>query len=279
MSNPSPDQLRTDYLRDGYFFPISVFDADQLSSYRNELASFERASDGMQLGNKGQLNHPHLLCRFAAEIVSNEKLLDAVEALIGPDILLWGSTFFFKEPHTQSYVSWHQDMRYWGIEDPDALVSAWLALAPVNIGNGCMKFVRGSHTQKLLDHKDTYDASNILTRGQEADINIDEDSVVFAELDAGQVSMHHGYLLHASAPNNSADRRLGYTMNFIAPHNRQTVASRDFAVLLRGEDRYGYYDHVSLATEDLSDASLDLHRKVLLAQNEAMYEGAPVAAT
>lgn len=256
----------------GYFFPVTVMSAKEAISYRTELESLEHRIQGSQLGNKTQLNYLHVIFRFADAIVRTPSILDAVETILGPDILVWGSTFFIKEPHSKGYVSWHQDLRYWGL-DGDAVVSAWIALGPVNKANGCMRFVPESHKGGLADHKDTFTESNFLTRGQEAAVKIDESKVVHVELAPGQASFHHGRLLHASAPNRSDERRIGLVVNYIAPHVRQTVAKRDYAMLVRGEDRFGHFDHVVSPTSDMAAEAVALHRQILTAQNEAMYDG------
>jgi hypothetical protein len=144
-----------------------------------------------------------------------------------------------KEPLTESFVSWHQDLRYWGL-DSDAEVSAWVALSPVTEANGCMRFVPGSHTGELLPHSDTFAGDNFLTRGQEAAVEIEEEDTVLVPLEPGQASFHHGKLLHASGPNRSDERRIGFAINYISTSVRQTVAHEDFAMLVRGEDRYGH---------------------------------------
>lgn len=266
------------YRRDGYLFPVDVLDTNEAASYRGELESLEEHLDGCRIGNKAQLNFPHVIFRFANEIVRHPRILDVVEEMIGPDILVWGGTFFTKEPHTESYVSWHQDMRYWGLDDVDGQVSAWLALSPVTQANGCMRFVPGSHKGEMLEHSDTFDEDNFLTRGQEADVDIDEDAVVPVELEPGQASFHHGKLLHASGPNRSDERRIGFAINYIAPHVRQTVAKEDFGMLVRGEDRHGNFCHVPPPGADLSEAAMAWHNRILTAQNEAIYDGADAGA-
>ncbi|NBQ83916.1 MAG: phytanoyl-CoA dioxygenase family protein [Alphaproteobacteria bacterium] len=258
---------------DGFLFPVTVFSPEQAQGYRAELESLERRLSGIKTGNKNQLNYPHLLFRFANAICRDEKLLDVVESILGPDILVWGSTFFIKEPKTDTYVSWHQDMKYWGLSDTDGQVSAWIALNNVSQANGCMQFLPKTHLGEMVDHKDTFSDDNFLTRGQEADFTLDEEEIVHIELTAGQASFHHGKLLHASPPNHSDDRRIGYAIQFIAPHVQQNVASKDFAMLVRGEDRYGHFELLNPPDDDLSPEALAAHHRVLTVQNEAMYEG------
>lgn len=261
------------YYEQGYVFPVDVFGHDEITAYRDQLETLESQLKGVHTGNKNQLNFPHVLFRFANEMARNETLLDAVEEILGPDILIWGSTFFIKEPRTESFVSWHQDLRYWGLSDDDGQVSAWIALNEVKQDNGCMQFLPGTHLGEMLSHRDTFDESNFLTRGQEADFDLDEDKIVHVELEPGQVSFHHGKLLHASPPNRSERRRIGLAVQFIAPHVEQKIAAKDFAMLVRGQDRFGHFELIDPPEADLSDAALATHQRILAAQNDALYDG------
>lgn len=259
------------FARDGYVFPVDVLNREEALSSRRELESLEDRLDGMKVGNRDQLNYPHVIFKFAHQIACNPRILDAVESILGPDILLWGSTFFIKEPHSKSFVSWHQDLRYWGF-DSDAEVSAWIALSPVSEGNGCMRFVAGSHLVGQIPHVDTFEKHNSLTRGQKADIEISESEILSVPLEPGQASFHHGNLLHSSGANESDERRIGFAINYIAPHVRQIVASEDYAMLVRGEDKYGHFNLVPPPEKDLSDEAIRWHGTILEAQNEAMYD-------
>lgn len=274
---PPSDEIAANYARDGFAFPLTVMTGQEAALNRRKLEQVEAAHAGTRFGNKGQFNFPHILFRFAYEIVVNPRVLDAVEAVIGPDILIWGATFFTKEPRTENYVSWHQDLRYWGLDGSDE-VSAWLALSPVTEENGCMRFIPGSHEWDILPHEDSFDEGNLLTRGQEARFDEAAAEKVLVELQPGQISLHHGKLLHASGPNRSNERRIGYTMNFITPRARQVVAKEDFAMLVRGEDRYGNFTLVPPPESDLSVEALAWHKRILDAQNAAFYAGAEDAA-
>ena len=277
MMKPNLDAAQTplgkQFFENGFLFPVDVFSREAIEGYRQELERLEREMAGMNAGNKNQLNFPHILFRFANEMARSEKLLDVVEEILGPDILVWGSTFFIKEPRTETFVSWHQDLKYWGLSDENGQVSAWIALNEVKRDNGCMQFLPGTHKGEMLSHRDTFDESNFLTRGQEADFDLDEGAIVHCELEPGQVSFHHGKVLHASPANLSDRRRIGLAIQFIAPHVEQKVATKDFAMLVRGEDRFGNFELVEPPEEDLSEAALATHGRILKAQNEAMYEG------
>jgi non-heme Fe2+,alpha-ketoglutarate-dependent halogenase len=260
------------YARDGFFFPLDVLSRAQAADYRREFEDLERRVASSDLGNKRQLNHTHVIFRFAHRIATHPRILDAVEAILGPDILIWGSTFFIKAARSESYVSWHQDLRYWGL-DGDAEVSAWVALSPADKVSGCMRFVPGSHSRDMLPHRDTFADDNLLTRGQEATVDIAEEETVLVPLEPGQASLHHGKLLHSSGPNRSDDRRIGFAINYVSPDMRQVVAKDDFAMLARGEDRYGHFSLVPPPDDDLSEAALAWHLRVHTAQNQALYQG------
>ena len=132
----------------------------------------------------------------------------------------------------------------------------------------------GSHTGALLPHSKTFERDNFLTRGQEAAVEIEEEDAVLVPLETGQASFLHGKLLHASGPNRSDERRIGFAINYISTRVRQTVAHEDFALLVRGTDRYGHFQLVPPPDADLSDDALAWHRHILTAQNEALYDGA-----
>ncbi len=275
-AEPDYGAMAEAFAREGFAFPLEVMTRAEAAAYRGELESLEQRTKGSKLGNKSQLNHPHVIFRFAHQIVTHPRILDTVEAILGPDILVWGATFFLKEPHTPSYVSWHQDLRYWGL-DSDAEVSAWVALSPVMEANGCMRFLPGSHKGDMLPHRDTFADDNFLTRGQEAVVEVKEEDTVLVPLEPGQASFHHGKLLHGSGPNHSDERRIGFAINYITPQVRQVVAPEDFAMLVRGQDRYGHFQLVPPPQEDLSDEAMAWHRRVMAAQNEALYANAETA--
>ena len=259
------------YNRDGFHFPLRVLSEGEALSCRAELERLEERIVMEELGPKNQLNHAHVVFRFANDLIRHPRILDAVEGILGPDILWWSSTFFTKEPRTPSYMSWHQDLRYWGLSG-DALVSEWVALGRVTEAHGCMRFVPGSHRLRILDHRDTYDEENFLTRGQEAVYEVDESRTVEVELEAGQASLHHGRLLHASSPNVSGERRVGFVINYIATGMHQVVAERDYAVLVRGEDRYGHFELVPPPEDDLTPEAFAWHHRILGAQADALYQ-------
>lgn len=234
----SPEQIEQ-YHRDGYLSPFTLFSADEAADIRRELeqaeAKWPEAFEG------AGRNNAHLNFTFLDEIVHNQRLLDAVEDLIGPNILAYGSVLFIKEPQDTGFVSWHQDCRYMGLEPHDSAVSAWLALTESNSENGCMSMIPGSHKHGVAEHADTFGADNILTRGQTIE-NVDESQAVDLILQPGQLSFHHMRTVHGSKPNRSQDRRIGFTIQpYMMPDMRQVI-SPTMAQLVRGSDGFGNFE-------------------------------------
>jgi ectoine hydroxylase-related dioxygenase (phytanoyl-CoA dioxygenase family) len=137
-------------------------------------------------------------------------------------------------------VSWHQDLTYWGLE-PDDVVSAWIALSPATLDSGCMLMMPGTHLGPILRHNDNRDADNILSRGQTLDAVIDEGKAAAVVLRPGEMSLHHGKVWHGSSPNRSADRRIAFNAQYLAPRVRQVVGDWDSAMLVRGSDPYRHF--------------------------------------
>ncbi len=269
----SVQTIQSEYNRLGYYYPLDALSSAQALDYAQRLTVLAESDQSAELGYRGQLNQLHAVCPFVNQIIRNPVILDAVESILGPDILVWGVSLFLKPPQSAGHVSWHQDLTYWGLSS-EREVAAWIALGPVTRENGCMRFIPESHLNGQIDHSDTADESNILTRGQHADIAIDESSVVYAELDAGQVSLHHGHLLHASGPNSTDQPRVGLVINYLSTSVQQSVAKTDFAMLVRGEDRYSHFQHLPEPKGELDDEGLSWHRKMIAAHNEALYDGA-----
>ena len=171
--------------------------------------------------NPTNRNNAHIAFTFLDEIIHHPAVLDAVEDIIGPDILCWGTVLFIKEPESEAYVSWHQDLTYTPIKPHDG-VSIWLALSPSNRETGCMRMLPGTHRDGIRTHQDTFGEHNVLTRGQNIDA-IDPDNAVDLVLEPGQMSLHHGRTIHGSAPNLGNERRIGVVVQqFIPPHVRET---------------------------------------------------------
>lgn len=272
----SDDQVEH-YRDNGYLFPLDIFNAVLVDMIRAELEQAHADAVNLGLENEWpQLTraNTHYLLPFVYQVATAPPLLDAVESILGPDILLWSAEFFIKGAHTDKMVSWHQDLTYWGLGETDDEITAWLALSEVNVESGCMRFLPGSHQQRLLPHRDTFDETNLLSRGQQIEVEVDEDDAVDVVLRPGQVSLHHGRLFHASGPNLSDHDRIGLVFRFLTPDVRQRVSERDYAMQVRGIDSQGNWIHVAPPTRSFAPADLALYQRIKEDQSAALAEGA-----
>jgi chlorinating enzyme len=269
MPNILDSQQVEAFRRDGYLFPLRAFSREEAAQLRGALEAHEAAT-GAPLQGKWRVKS-HLLFTWADRIVHHPAVLDAVEDLIGPDILCWTTNFFIKEAASPGFVSYHQDAAYWGL-DPEEVVTAWVALSPANLQSGCMKVMPGSHFETHIPHVETYAENNMLTRGQEIAVEVDEARTVAMPLEPGEMSLHHIRLVHGSAPNRSRDRRIGLAIRYLPASVRQTKG-RDSAMLVRGVDRYGHFDPEPRPKQDLGEAELAAHAEAIDRKVAVLYEG------
>jgi ectoine hydroxylase-related dioxygenase (phytanoyl-CoA dioxygenase family) len=241
--------------------------------YRRRLERFEASTGGPMAGD---LRHkPHLLFTGLADLVRHSRILDAVEDLYGPDLLCWSSSFFIKEQESPAFVSWHQDSTYWGLSRPD-VVTAWVAFTPANESNGAMQVIPGSHHRDQIPHRDTFAKHNLLTRGQEVAVDVDERQAVRLDLRPGEMSLHHVRLVHGSPPNTSDDRRIGFAIRYIPTSISQVAGDEDSATLVRGEDRHGHFAPEPRPRADLEPGMLALHRQITERNARILYRGTGV---
>jgi len=269
--------LQQQYWDEGFLFPIQAIPAEDALAMRSELETLEAEwldNDlPLPLSTYKRVN-AHCVMPLAHRIGSDPRILDVVEGLLGPDILIYGVEFFIKEPKTTQIVSMHQDLTYWGLGAIDGLVTAWLALSPATPASGCMDFVRGSHKNPILPHEDTFDANNLLSRGQEIQVDVAEKDKQKIEIHPGQISLHHGLTIHGSGPNTTADRRIAAVIRYVRPDVAQEVAEKDYAVLVRGEDRFGNFHAVPRPEAPFSPEALALYDEMRRAQAQATMSGA-----
>jgi ectoine hydroxylase-related dioxygenase (phytanoyl-CoA dioxygenase family) len=257
--------------RDGYVTPVPVLQAGEVKSLRQKLEGVEAVQDGALYPS--QRSKSFLLFKWLNDLIRDPRVLDPIEQLIGPDILLWNTIFWIKEAGAGSFISWHQDTRYWGLSSTE-VVTAWLALSPASVEAGCMRVMPGTHRGEVLDHEDRWHEDNMLTRGQEISADLDEDKAIYMPLEAGQMSIHNYRLAHASGPNKSADRRIGISMHFMPPDTQQIVGSWDCAALVRGQDPYGHFAEAPVPSQDFDKTAVAFHEKASKAANEVLYAGA-----
>jgi non-haem Fe2+, alpha-ketoglutarate-dependent halogenase len=256
----------------GFVSPVTVLSPPQAQALREQLETFERAQGGPL---KGALRHKtHLLFPWLNELIRNTGIVDAIEDLYGPNLLCWTTNFFIKEGNDPAFVSWHQDSTYWGLSSPD-VVTAWVALSPSTIANGAMRVIPGTHKLDQIRHKDTFGANNLLTRGQEVAVEVDERQAVSLELQPGQMSLHHVRLIHGSPPNATAERRIGFAIRYIPTRVRQ-LQGDDSATLVRGVDDFRTFAHEPRPLRDLDPELVSLHKQITARNAQILYSGTQI---
>ncbi len=244
-------ELARRFARDGVVFPVRVLSDADAARYEALYADCERAgaikddSPGLKI---------HCIFRWAYEIATAPAVLDVVEELIGPNILVFGSRPWNKHPSDIRYVAWHQDNSYYGL-DPHDEVALWVAFTLSTPENGCVRFVPGSHLWGDQVHEIVGNPLNRLTRGQEI-TTVEERAAVDAVLQPGEASFHHERTVHGSKGNASGSRRLGFQVNYIPTHVRSTIGRRT-ALLVRGVDAYGHWDADPVPRFDLDPIGIE----------------------
>ncbi len=261
----SPERIAR-YQKEGVLWPL-----DALSDAQAERLYARYCAQAGQI--KGRTNQkPHLLYTWLDDVVRAPSILDAVQSLLGPDLLCWSSQFFSKPAGDDAYVSWHQDATYWGLSSHD-VVTAWVALTPSTRQSGCMQVVQGTHHVQVR-HEDRFDEANLLSRGQEIAVQVDPDTVTAVELRPGQMSLHHVLLFHGSEPNRSDHDRIGFAIRYIPTHLQQRSPLRDSALLVRGQDRFGHFEAEQSPRADLDAAAKACHTQAIDRQLRILYAGA-----
>ena len=281
MSVLIDETAMTQYREDGFISPIRIFSTEEAAKLRASIEAVEAERGPVFREDRPRPGDPfqgsyrfksHLLFKWLADIVRDPRLLDVVEPFTGPDILCWTTHWFVKEADSVNYVSWHQDSNYWGVES-DRFVSAWLAVSLSTEESGCLRLLPGSHRGPKLEHVDTWEQDNMLTRGQ-AIIDVDESKAVKLELEPGEVALFDYRLAHASDPNRSDDRRIGIGIRYMPPSARQTLSDWDCASLVRGNDPFGNFELEPEPTRDFDPVTVALHQKADVEQRKIYYQGA-----
>lgn len=234
----TPGQLDA-YGRDGILFPIAALSPGEAARYRAEVEALEEHLGGRP--SPADMTQPQLHFRWAYDLATHPAVLDAVEQVLGPNILVHSASVFSKHPRSPERVSWHQDGHYWGLDAP-RLTSAWIALTESTPENGCLGVVPGSHRLDRLPHVDHPGAKdNLLASGLEIAVEVQVDEVRHVRLAAGQMSLHHVNLVHGSAPNRSGAKRIGFAVRYVAPEVHQGLAHHE-VLLARGRDDHGHFE-------------------------------------
>ena len=265
LSSNQPKQ----YEDEGFVSPINIFSKDKAKEIRNEIELIENKMPE-ELENSGRYN-AHLISPLLDEVTHDSKILDAVQCLIGENILVCGTTLFIKNPKEKGFVSYHQDAKYIGLE-PHNWVTAWVAITDSNEKNGCMRMWSGSHKDNLKEHDQKFNEGNLLTRGQTVK-NVPKQETTPLILEAGQMSLHHPTVVHGSELNKSNDRRIGFVIQSYIGTNVKQVLGKNSVQLARGVDEFNYHEKIG-RPQNLLDAK-DIKLKMQENDNlqEIFYKG------
>jgi hypothetical protein len=261
MKSLTEDQVRR-YRHDGYLFPVPALSQAELADC---LAGFGRLEGW--LGTK--LTEADRKWRSAAytympwvdALVRHPRVLDAIEDVIGPDILVYTSTFFVKEPGSPMFAAWHQDATYFGLAPTDH-VTAWVALTDATEEAGCMEVLPARGQPRQHRHEALRLVHSINGGGQAITETLDEQAAVTMALPAGSFSLHHTLCAHRSAPNRAAHRRIGIGISYVPAHVRPTGSYRMPALLVRGADSGGHFDLLDAPKAEFDDDSIERHERV-----------------
>ena len=244
MTKLTTEQL-DHYNNKGYISPVDALTSIEAKEIRDEIEKIEKNwSKALEGINR---NYVHLISPVFNKVCLNKNILDAVESIIGKNILICGTTLFIKNPKEKGFVSFHQDARYIGLE-PHNWVTVWIAITDAHEKNGCMRMLPGSHKENLRYHEQKFDENNLLTRGQTIkNISLDKTEPVI--LKAGQMSLHHPKIIHGSGLNYSDDRRIGFVIQSYIGSNVDQVLGKMYVQKARGEDKYKYHEYSNIPSE------------------------------
>ena len=257
MGKVLTDEQIEQYNRDGYVYPVRAMSEEEISAATNKVETFESEYDCE--AQERLVFKAHLPFRWLNDIVRHPRILDAVEDVLGPNLLCWGTGFFQKNARDPRFVSWHQDSYYYGL-DPSETCTAWLAFTPSNLESGCVRVIPGSHRgNKNLEFVNEPHEDNLLVRGQTIK-NVNLDSAVSMQLKPGEFSLHHEAIVHGSDPNNSDHRRIGLSIHYISTDVKRVGYNKDSdkpsASLVRGVDEHGHWEHEAQPERDFDPDAL-----------------------
>jgi non-haem Fe2+, alpha-ketoglutarate-dependent halogenase len=259
------------YRWDGYLFPLQALSADELREGNDGLARCEDwLGSPVTKADRKWRSAGYVFLPWVDALVRHPRILDAVENVIGPDILVYTSTFFIKEAHSPSFAAWHQDATYFGL-DPHEHVTAWVALTEAGSEAGCMEVVSSQGMPRQLHHAALGLEHSINGGGQAIVEPFEQDEIVTMALHAGEFSLHHTLARHRSAPNRAGHRRIGLGISYIPAHVRTIGSYRLSASLVRGRDTGGHFDLLPSPQREFDADALERHERVyqLYRQNYA----------
>ena len=260
------------YRHDGFLFPLPALAAPEAMQALADLARAEaRIGSPLPQAEMKWRGAAYTYLPWVDALVRHPRILDIVEDVIGPDILVYWSTFFIKEPASPTFAAWHQDATYFGLE-PHEHVTAWVALSDASSLAGCMEVISSEGAPRQMHHSAARLANSINGAGQLIVEPLDERKAVAMELAAGELSLHHTLCPHRSAPNRAAHRRVGLGISYIPAHVRPVGSYRMPALLVRGSNAPGHFDLLASPAEEFSAEGLAVHERTYKRYRENYYE-------
>ena len=258
---------------DGFLSPFPLLGEDELQACRQGVARYEAwlGSPINALQDMRWRSMPNLLLPWAARLAREPRILDRVEDLLGPDILIFTSTFFIKEPHSPTIAAWHQDSTYYGLEPKDE-VTVWIALTEASRAAGCMDALSFQGRPRQLSHVSRIVKDSVNRAGQVITEPFDDGTPVPMPLEPGWFSMHHGLCPHRSGPNTASHRRIGLGLNYIPTRARPSGSIRQAALLVRGTDRYGHFEAAAWPNDELGQNEVKTHERAVSLYRDAYLE-------
>lgn len=235
------EQQVCDYTHNGYLFPIDALTPAEAAQALRDLERTEaKLGTTLPKAQKNFRTGSFTCLPWLDKLVRHPRILDIVEDVLGPDILVFTATFFIKEAGAPTFAAWHQDATYFGLT-PYEHVTAWVALTDASSTAGCMDVLSSHGAPKQYHHAAARLENSINGAGQVIVEPLDESDAVAMELKAGQLSLHHTLCPHRSAPNRAAHRRVGFGISYIPAYVRPNCSHRMSALLVRGKD-HGTFD-------------------------------------
>lgn len=239
MDTALPDTLVDQFLTTGFAGPFQLVEeaeAHQLRVAYCAAAGIDVRTPGPATAALSAWHHQH---RWAYDLAIRPAILDRVEELLGPDLILWAMFAWYKPPHTGKRIPWHQDASYWPIE-PKKNVTAWVALDHCTPANGCLRLIPGSH-RTAIGHVAVTDPTSWFDKGADPSA-VDERQAVDAVLRPGEFVLFNEGTLHGSEANRSDRPRFGLSLRYTSPevniNGDKWGDDRVKAFLVRGVDRF-----------------------------------------
>lgn len=263
----TPQQI-AGFERNGFVSPVRAMSESRARWYRERLEAFEAAypDDRLKLDQKA-----HMICPWVDEMIREPVMLDAVEGLIGGNILCWGTSLRAKRADGKTFAGWHQDTAYADVRPIVVIVA--LALSPAGSEEGCIRAIPGSHRGNLLPHKEAFRTDSLLSREQYIDAPVDEAAAVDLALNPGEIALFNNAIIHSSKPNFGRDRRIIFLLEMV-PTTAYQESPRESAVLVRGEDAFGNFDADPRPRTEMGQDELAAWHRAVEIQASVLFRGA-----